>query len=50
MFYNPKTRRLLQITPENIDYSMDLMENIDSRRNLLINAGILSNPYNFTDL
>lgn len=50
MFYNPNTRRLLQITPEGLDYSMGLMENIDNRKNLLINAGILSNPYNFTDL
>ena len=50
VFYNPNTRRLLQITPEGLDYSMGLMENIDNRKNLLINAGILSNPYNFTDL
>lgn len=50
VFYNPNTRRLLQITPEGLDYSMGLMENIDNRKNLLISAGILSNPYNFTDL
>lgn len=50
VFYNPATRRLVQITPEGIDYSMGLMENIDNRKSLLFEAGILSNPYNFKDI
>ena len=33
-FYNPATRRLIQITPEGIDYFMSLVENIDIRKEL----------------
>lgn len=50
VFYNPATRKLVQITPEGIDYSMNLMEDINSRKALLYEEGILSNPYNFLDL
>lgn len=50
VFYNPATRRLVQITPEGIDYSMGLMEDISNRKSLLYEEGILSNPYNFLDL
>lgn len=49
-FYNPATRRLIQITPEGIDYSRKLNEDIGERKKLLFDRGILSNPYNFTDL
>ena len=49
-FYNPATRRLIQVTPDGIDYSMRLVEDIDSRKKLLFDKGILSNPYGFTDL
>lgn len=50
IFYNPATRKLIQITPEGLDYSMKLTEDIIERKKLLFNAGILSNPYNFTDI
>ena len=50
IFYNPATRRLIQVTPKGIDYAMKLTENLDERKNLLVNAGIISNPYGFTDL
>ena len=50
IFYNPATRKLVQITPEGIDYSMKLTEDITERKKLLFDAGILSNPYNFTDI
>lgn len=49
-YFNPGTRRLVQVTPENIDYAMSLTENIDTRKKLLFDAGIISNPYGFTDL
>lgn len=49
-FYNPQTRRLIQITPEGIDYAMSLNESIDERKKLLYARGILSNPYNFNDI
>ena len=49
-FYNPQTRRLVLITPDGIDYSKALNEDIDERKKLLFNKGILSNPYNFTDI
>lgn len=49
-FFNPKTRRLIQITPDGLDYAKKLNEDINERKNLLFNQGILSNPYNFNDL
>jgi DNA gyrase/topoisomerase IV subunit B len=49
-FYNPATRRLFRVTTDGIDFSMKLVEDIDFRKKLLFDKGILSNPYNFTDL
>lgn len=49
IFFNPATRRLVQITPEGLDYSMKLTEDINERKNLMKEAGIFSNPYNFSD-
>ena len=49
-FYNPATRRLIQVTTEGIDYMMGLVESIDARKKLLYDKGILSNPYGFTDI
>lgn len=49
-FYNPATRRLIQVTTEGIDYMMGLVESIDARKKLLYDKGILSNPYGFNDL
>jgi DNA gyrase/topoisomerase IV subunit B len=49
-FYNENTRRLIQVTTEYIDYAMGLVEDINNRKQLLFNKGILTNPYNFTDL
>jgi len=49
-FYNTKTRRLFQVIPEGAGYAMKLVEDIDARKNLLYQKGILTNPYNFTDL
>ena len=49
-FFNPATRKLVQVTPDGLDYAMSLTENIEERKKLLYNAGILTNPYNFTDL
>ena len=49
-FFNPATRRLVQVTPEGIDYAMSLTEDINERKKLLYNAGIITNPYNFNDL
>ena len=49
-FFNENTRRLIQVTTEHIDYAMGLVEDINNRKNLLFSKGILTNPYNFTDL
>ena len=49
-FYDKSIRRLVQVTTENIDYAMNLVEEINMRKQLLTNKGILTNPYNFTDL
>ena len=46
IFFNPATRRLIQVTPEGLDYFMSLVEDIDVRKDLMINKGIISNPYN----
>lgn len=50
IFYNPVTRKLIQVTPEGFDYSMKLTEDIEERKKLLFDAGIITNPYGFTDL
>jgi hypothetical protein len=44
-FYNPATRRLIQVTPDNLDYANALVEQIQVRKNLLIQRGIITNPY-----
>lgn len=49
-YFNPSTRRLIQVTPEGIQDAMRLTESIEERKNLLYTAGILSNPYGFTDI
>lgn len=50
IFYNPATRKLIQVTPDGFDYSMKLTEDIEERKKLLLDAGIITNPYGFTDL
>lgn len=45
-FYNPATRRLIRVTPDNIDYAQALVEQIQVRKNLLVQGGIITNPYN----
>ena len=49
-FYNPPTRRLMQVTSDNIDRAMQLTENIIERKRFLYECGVLSNPYNFKDI
>lgn len=50
IFFNEDTRRLIRITPEGLEQAMRLNEDIKARKELLFNRGVLSNPYNFTDL
>jgi len=49
VFFNPLTRKQVQVTPEGIDYAMSLTEDINVRKKLLIDAGILSNPFKLKD-
>ena len=49
VFFNPATRRLIQVTPEGIEYAMSLTEDIRVRKNLLVESGILSNPFKLKD-
>ena len=49
VFFNPVTRRLVRVTPEGIDYAMSLTEDINVRKKLLIDSGILSNPFKLKD-
>ena len=48
-FFNSNTRRIVQITPDGIDYSMGLNEDIEKRKALLSAKGIISNPFKLTD-
>lgn len=48
-YFNPETRKLIRVTPEGLDYFMELVENIDLRKDLLFEQGILGNPYNITE-
>jgi DNA gyrase/topoisomerase IV subunit B len=50
VFYDESKRRLFRIVPDGMDYAMKLVEDINARKQLLINKGILTNPYNFMDL
>jgi DNA gyrase/topoisomerase IV subunit B len=49
-FFDHSTRKLVQVTPDYMDYAMGLVEDIDKRKKLLFDEGVLTNPYNFTDL
>ena len=49
-FYDESKRRLFRVTTDGIDISMELVENIDARKQLLRDKNILTNPYNFTDI
>lgn len=44
-FYDESKRRLIQVTPDGIDYARALVEDIKNRRNLLISKGILGDPF-----
>lgn len=48
-FFNPITRKLIQVTPENISEAMALTEDIEVRKKLLWDAGILTNPFGLND-
>lgn len=44
-FYDKSKRRLIQVTPDGIDYARALVEDIKNRKNLLISRGILTDPF-----
>lgn len=48
-FFSP-SRKLIQITPEDIERSIRLNSDINARKKLLFERNILSNPYGFKDL
>lgn len=49
-FYDTSKRRLFRVSTDGIDFAMTLVEDINARKKLLYDKGILSNPYNFKDL
>ena len=49
-FYDITKRRLFRVSTDGIDFAMNLVEDINARKKLLYDKGILSNPYNFEDL
>lgn len=44
-FYDKSKRRLIQVTPDGIDYARALVEDIKNRKSLLISRGILTDPF-----
>ena len=50
VFYDETKRRLFQVVPDGMDYAMRLVEDLGTRKQLLTEKGILTNPYNFTDI
>lgn len=49
-FFDLNTRRMIRVTPEYAQRAMELVENVEKRKELLYSKGILTNPYNFNDL
>ena len=49
-YFAKDTRRLVQVTPQDVEYAMSLTEDIKVRKKLLTDFGILSNPFGFTDI
>ena len=49
-YFEKDTRRLVQVTPQDVEYAMSLTEDIKVRKKLLTDFGILSNPFGFTDI
>jgi DNA gyrase/topoisomerase IV subunit B len=47
-FFNPNTRRLYRVTVEGSDFATSLVEDINCRKALLRESGILTNPFNLT--
>lgn len=45
-FFDPNKRRLIRVTPEGIECALDLVRSLDERKKLLMDNGILTNPYN----
>lgn len=45
-FFDPNTRRLIQVTLDGSDYASSLVDDIEQRKLLLTSKGILSNPFN----
>lgn len=50
VFFDETKRRLYQVVPDGMDYAMRLVEDLGARKRLLTEKGILTNPYNFTDI
>lgn len=50
VFYNPGTRRLIQVTPEGMDYFVSLVEDINVRKNLLTQSGILGDIFGLNSI
>ena len=44
-FFNPATRKLFRVTPEGIDEAMKLVESNEARKKLLVDNGIVTNPF-----
>lgn len=46
VFFDKSTRRLIQVTPENIDKAVEILSTTDAKKNIMIKNNLLINPYN----
>lgn len=46
VFFDKSTRRLIQVTPENIEKALDILSTTDAKKNIMIKNNLLINPYN----
>lgn len=45
-FYDKSKRRLIKVTPEGAENAQELVREVNERKKLLTDNGILTNPYN----
>lgn len=44
-FFNPKTRRLIQVTSDGYEEALAILSSTSERKNLMLKHGVLTNPY-----
>lgn len=47
-FFDPSTRRLIKVTPENIDTALSILSTTEAKKEIMIKNNLLINPYNLS--